>query len=144
MNGQSVWIAGGKTRLYWVFLLATSILACNNPSANPDYIPQGNLTVTVLDQAGGPVVGADLRVLAESDAFVWAHGISGSDGLVLFDAQTNPITPTTSVGLLGANYRAQLTPPAGYVVPSTQVDPAAIQITDRRTTTLTMRLAKAP
>ena len=127
-----------------VIALVTFVSACNNPSANPDYIPQGNLTVTVLDQASAPVPGADLRVLADSGAFVWAHGISGSDGRVVFDAQTNPITPTTSVGLLGSNYRAQVSPPAGYVVPSTQINPATIQIIDKQTTTLAMRLAKVP
>ena len=100
--------------------------------------------MTVLDQAGGPVAGAALRVLAASDSFVWAQGTSGNDGLVVFNAGTNPIAPTTSVGLLGANYRAQLSPPAGYVVPSTQANPVTIQIMDKQTTTLTMRLAKVP
>ena len=127
-----------------VFVLAAFVSACNNPWANPDYVPQGSLTATVLDQASAPVPGADLRVLADSGAFVWAHGISGSDGRVVFDAQTNPITPTTSVGLLGSTYRAQVSPPAGYVVPSTETNPATIQIMDKQTTTLTMRLAKVP
>ena len=130
--------------VYCALLLAMAVSACNNPAANPDYIARGSLTVTVLDQAGAPVAGADLQVLDKSDAFVWARGASGSDGLVVFTAGTNPIAPTTSVGLLATDYRAQLSPPAGYVVPSTQANPAPILITDKRTTTLTMRLTKGP
>lgn len=141
---QSAPRALGSGRLRWALLLATSISACSNPAANPDYIPQGNLTVVVLDQAGSPVAGADLRVLDAGTSFVWARGASGNDGMVVFNAQTNAITPTTSVGLLGSDYRAQLSPPAGYVVPSSQANPATFQITDKRTTTLTMRLAKVP
>ena len=134
----------GSARVYRVISLAALLSACTNPSANPDYIPQGTLSVTLLDQTGTPAAGADFRVLAENDAFVWAHGVSGNDGRVVFDAQTNPITPTTSVGLLGGNYRGQLSPPAGYLVPSTQVNPAKIQIMDKQTTSLTMRLARGP
>lgn len=131
-------------RRNWPVMLAMAIAACNDPSTNPDYIPQGNLTVIVTDQANGPVAGADVKVLDMRDSFVWAHGTSGSDGVVVFNAQTNAIAPTTSVGLLGSTYRAQLSPPPGYVVASTQVNPAPVEISDKRTTTLTMRLAKAP
>lgn len=129
-------------RLCGALWITASVAACNNPAASPDYIPQGSLTATILDQGGAPVAGADLQVLDKNTSFVWAHGVSGTDGLVLFNAATNPITPTTSVGLLGGSYRAQLTAPTGYVVPSTQADPAIIQVGDKRTTYLTMRVAK--
>jgi hypothetical protein len=141
---RSVMNVLGSRRLFRALILATSISACNNPAASPDYIPQGSLTATILDQAGGPVAGADLRVLSANDSFVWAHGVSGADGLVVFDSGTNPMSPTTTVGLLGATYRAQLTPSAGYLVPSTQSNPATVTIEDKRTTTLTMRLARVP
>jgi len=119
-------------------VLAGSALACNNPAANPDYIPAGNLTVNVSDQAGAAVPGATVDVLDAQGSFVWARGTSGSDGVVQFTSSS----PKTSVPLLGGSYRVSLTAPAGYVVASAQTNPVSVQISDQKTTTLTMTLSK--
>jgi hypothetical protein len=107
--------------------------------ANPDYIPAGDLAVAVTDLVGQPVSGADLQVFDGTDSFVWAHGVSGGDGVVTFNSP-----PTRTIPLLAGSYRATLTAPAGYVVASTQANPVIVQISDKRTTSISMKVTKSP
>jgi len=120
--------------------LAFLVTGCGNPSSSPDYIPTGELVVNVRDLSGAPVAGASVQVLDGTTSFLWRQGTSGADGVVVFKDSPDP----GRTGLLGGSYRVNLTPSAGYAVAPGQANPATIQIRDKRTTTLTMQLAKNP